>query len=117
MSFLVDPPLLFASGESYARLAPEEAQGGAAVVAGAACLALFWGVGTALYLNAPPTRPLRPLLPNRDGRDFMVNFPLLRVDTRKPSRRMNVAAAAIFGSVYPLALWLGWDHGRRRRAR
>jgi hypothetical protein len=115
MSFLVDPPMLFASGEAYARLAPEEAQGGRARLAGAGLLALFWAVGASLYADAPWTRPVRPLLPNRDGRDFMVNFPALRVDTRRRGRGLDVAAGLILGIVYPLALWLGWDHGRRRR--
>jgi hypothetical protein len=117
VSFLVDPPWLYANGRAYARLAPEEAQGGAAKAAGAACLAAFWTAGVSLYLNAPYTKPLWPLLPGRDGRDFMVNFPGLRVETRRRSGRLDAAAAAIFLVVYPLALWLGWDSGRRARPR
>lgn len=105
MSFLVDPPLLFASGAAYARAAPEEAQGGIARAAGAACLATFWGVGAWLYLAGPASR------------GFMVNFPLLRVDARRRSAHMDAAAAGIFAAVYPLALWLGWDRGRRARPR
>ena len=117
MSFLVDPPWLYANGLAYARLAPEEAQGGIARAAGAACLAVFWGAGASLYLNAPYTRPLWPLLPGRDGRDFMVNWPLLRVRTKRRGRRLDAAAAAVFLGVYPLALWMGWDRGRRARPR
>lgn len=117
MSFLVDPPWLYANGRAYARLAPEEAQGGAAKAAGTACLAAFWTAGVSLYLNAPYTRPLWPLLPGRDGRDFMVNFPGLRVGTKRRTGRLDAAAAAIFLVVYPLALWLGWDSGRRARPR
>ena len=117
MSFLVDPPWLYANGRAYARLAPEEAQGGIARLAGAACLATYWAVGASLYLNAPYTRPAWPLLPGRDGRDFMVNFPVLRVRTRRRTRGLDAAAAAILLGVYPLALWLGWDRGRRARPR
>ena len=117
MSFLVDPPWLYANGRAYARLAPEEAQGGIARAAGAACLAAFWGVGASLYLNAPYTRPLWPLLPGRDGRDFMVNFPALGVKTKRRRPQLDAAAAAVLLGVYPLALWLGWDRGRRARPR
>jgi hypothetical protein len=105
MSFLVDPPWLFANGRAYARLAPEEAQGGVARAAGAACLAAYWGVGTWLYLSGP------------ERRDFMVNWPGLRVPARRRTRRLDAAAAAILLGVYPLALWLGWDSGRRARPR
>ena len=115
MSFLVDPPWLYANGLAYARLAPEEAQGGVARAAGAACLAAFWGAGASLYLNAPWTKPLWPLLPGRDGRDFMVNFPGLRVGTKRRGAGLDGAAAAILLVVYPLALWMGWDRGRRAR--
>lgn len=117
MSFLVDPPWLFANGRVYARLAPEEAQGGIAKAAGAACLAVFWTAGASLYLNAPYTRPAWPLLPRRDGRDFMVNWPGLRVPARRRTRALDGTALAMFGVVYPLALYLGWDSGRRRRPR
>ena len=114
MSFLVDPPWLFANGEAYARLAPERAQGTRARVAAAGTLAAFLAVGISLYSNARFTRPLWPLLPGRDGRDFMVNFPGLRVDTRRAGGGLHAAAAAVF-ATYPLWLWLGWAHGRRAR--
>jgi hypothetical protein len=117
VSFLVDPPWLYANGRAYARLAPEEAQGGIARAAAVACLALYWGVGASLYLNAPYTRPLRPLLPRRDGRDFMVNWPGLHVPARRRTGRLDAASAAVLLVVYPLALWLGWDRGRRARPR
>nr|MDQ3934736.1 hypothetical protein [Actinomycetota bacterium] len=109
MSFLVDPPWLFANGHAYARLAPEEAQGGIAKLAGAACLSAYWAAGVSLYLNAPYTRPLQPLLPRRDGRDFMVNWPGLRIPAKRRTRRLDAGALAMFLVVYPLALWLGWD--------
>jgi hypothetical protein len=114
LSLLADPPLLFANGEAYARLAPRAAQDGGARAAGAAVLALFWGVSVSLYLNARWTRPLWPLLPGRDGRDFMVNFPGLHVDTRRSGPRLHALAVAVF-ATYPAWLWLGWAHGRRAR--
>jgi hypothetical protein len=113
VSFLVDPPWLFANGEAYARLAPEAAHGRPARLAAAGTLAAFLGVGISLYSNARFTRPLWPLLPgSRDGRDFMVNWPALRVDTRRAGRGLHVAAAAVF-ATYPLWLWAGYAHGRR----
>jgi hypothetical protein len=112
VSFLVDPPWLFANGEAYARLAPTSAQGGRAAVAAAGTLAAFLGVGVSLYANARWTRAAWPLLPGRDGRDFMVNFPGLRVDTRRAGRGLDAVAAVVF-AAYPLALWAGWAHGRR----
>ena len=51
MSFLIDPPWLYANGRAYAALAPERAQGRAAAAAGAATMATFWAVSVSLYLN------------------------------------------------------------------
>ena len=51
MSFLIDPPWLYANGRAYAALAPEQAQGRTAAAAGAATMAVFWGVSISLYLN------------------------------------------------------------------
>ena len=112
MSLLADPPLLFANGEVYGRLTSGRAPTRQTRTFGAAVLALFWGVSIPLYLNARWTRPLWPILPGRNGRDFMVNFPGLRVDTRRTGRRMHVLAAVVF-ATYPLWLWLGLAHGRR----
>ena len=111
MSLLADPPLLFANGEAYARLVPRRAHDRAV---GIGIVGLFWAVSIPLYLNAAWTRPLWPLLPGRDGRDFMVNFPALRVDTRRAGGGLHAAAAAVF-ATYPLWLWLGYRHGARRR--
>ena len=116
MSFLLDPPLLYASGEAYGRLAPESAQGGVAVAAGAATLAVFVGTSASLYANRAWTRPLVRLVRARDGRDWMLNSGVLRLPYRRVGARTHLAAAAAF-ATYPLWLWLGWDHGRRARPR
>ena len=66
MSFLIDPPALYAAGEAYARGAPESAQGraagfvGAGVVAGILALALRrpGAKEHALVLAALATYPL-----------------------------------------------------------
>ena len=51
MSFLIDPPWLYANGRAYAALAPERAQGRTAAAVGAATMAGFWAVSVSLYLN------------------------------------------------------------------
>ena len=58
MSFLIDPPWLYANGRAYAALAPERAQGRTAALAGAATMAGFWAVSVSLYLNRRWTRPI-----------------------------------------------------------
>jgi hypothetical protein len=116
VSFLADPILLALSGEAYARAAPEEAQGGRAKAAAAACVAVYWAISGASYLNSPWAKPLVRPLPGHDGRDWMVNSGLFRLDSRRRTPRMDLAALLIF-ATYPLWLWLGWDHGRRRRPR
>ena len=112
MSFLIDPPWLYANGRAYAALVPERAQGRAAAAAGAATMAAFWGVSVSLYLNRAWTRPIWEACGARDGRDWMLNSGLLRLDHRRAGTATHAAAAALFAS-YPLFLWLGWRHGRR----
>ena len=109
MSFLVDPPWLFANGEAYARVTRRPTYDGAVATG---VVTLFWAVSVSLYLNARWTRPLWPLLPGRDGRDFMVNFPGLSLNTRRAGRRLHAIAVAVF-ATYPLWFWLGLAQGRR----
>jgi hypothetical protein len=111
VSFLTDPPWLYANGRAYARIAPESAQGGTAKLAGAATIAAFLAGGLGFYLDHPWTRPFTRALGYRSGREFMFTFPL-------PLRReMPDAVAAAAFATYPLWLWLGWDSGRRSRGR
>ena len=101
MSFLVDPPLLFATGAvagkhvGLRRLTPP-------------VLAVFWGVSAALYVNAAWTRPLTRVLPGEDGRDFMWTNGILPIphDRRRQRRKWDRRAVAVF-ATYPIFLWLG----------
>ena len=101
MSFLVDPPLLFATGAAAGgrvpvkRLAPP-------------VLALFWSVGVSLYRNAAWTRPFMAYLPGRDGRDFMWTTGVLPIahDKRRARATWDKRAVAVF-AAYPIFLWLG----------
>jgi hypothetical protein len=117
MSIEVDPLLLMADGEAYARLLPESAQGGAATVTGALTVATFWAAAAAFWFDFAPAVPLRRRLGYRSGREFMLRFPMPdRGRRRRRDPREDALALAVIAS-YPLWWWLGWDHGRRRRPR
>ena len=97
MSFLIDPPLLYATGTVYRRLPEERARWLTVPTIGA-----FWFAGVSCWLNLPYMRPLWKLFGARDGRDFMVNSGVFRFD---PDPHPAIAAA-IF-ATYPLWLLLG----------
>ena len=108
MSFLIDAPWLYAKGRALAH-APEPARTPLA----AATIATFWGAGVAMYLDKPWSRWMWKSIPARDGRDFMINSGVLRFDHERDRRRADAISAAVF-ATYPLWLWLGLQHGRRR---
>lgn len=115
MSFLADPPILYAAGEAYARAVPESGQGRAAAVAGAGVVGTCLAVSVSLWLNASWTRPLWKAFGARSGREFQVANGIVDVPAvRKPEAGAHALAAVGF-AAYPLWFWLGWDHGRRRR--
>ena len=102
MSFLLDPPLLYASG----RVSPNRATD-------AATVAIFIGASAAFYRNARWTRPFMRYLPGRDGRDYMWTTGVLPVPHARHGRRQRFdrLAVALF-AIYPVWLWLG-TRGRR----
>lgn len=115
MSFLVDPPSLFAAGELYARAAPESAQGRTAGVAGAGVVGAFLVVSVGLWRDRPWTKPLWRSFGARNGPDFQVGTGLVHPKAvRRPGPREHALAGLAF-ATYPLWFWLGWDHGRRAR--
>jgi hypothetical protein len=114
VSFLIDPPWLYADGYAYGRLAPEGAQGRAAAATGAATMAVFWATSISLYLNRGWTRPIWRACRAQDGRDWMLNSGVLDLDHRRAGTGTHLVSALIF-ATYPLWLWLGWRHGRRGR--
>jgi transcription elongation factor len=115
MSFLLDPPLLYAAGRAYGAAAPESAQGAKAVLAGAVTSAMFIGVSAALWMNHPATRPLWKAFGTSSGREYQA-FTGLRSwkGQDKAGPREHALAAAGF-AAYPFAWWLGWDKARRAR--
>lgn len=112
MSFLIDPPWLYANGRAYAAAAPEAAQGKTAAALGAATIAGFWAVSISLYLDRQWTRPIWKACRARSGRDWMLNSGVLRLEHRRPDKATHTVSALLFAS-YPLWLWLGWRAGRR----
>jgi hypothetical protein len=115
VSFLIDPPWLYANGEAYARLAPETAQGPTAVAAGATTIGFFWLVSVSLYLNRAWTKPIATACGAQDGRDWMLNSGVFSFDHRRAGQRTHAISALLFAS-YPLWLWLGYRRGRQARA-
>jgi hypothetical protein len=110
VSFLLDPPLLFASGVLIERGLPEDRRD----VAEAATLGAFFAGSFGLYHNVPGLgflwRPFRA----RNGRDFMWNSGVFGVDTT-PERAdwpLHAAAGGIF-ATYPFYIKLGRRLGRR----
>ena len=109
MSFLIDPPWLYANGRAIAAVETDERRAKALL---AGTMGVFWGVSIPLYLNQRWTRPVWRACRAQSGRDWMLNSGVLKLDHARPSRRTHAVSAAIF-ATYPLWLWLGYRHGRR----
>ncbi len=110
MSFLIDPPWLYANGRAYA--AAGGPGGRTATALGAATIAAFWGVSVSLYLNKRWTRPIWKACRAEDGRDWMLNSGVLRLDHRNAGTVTHAVSAALF-ATYPYWLWKGYMDGRR----
>ena len=105
MSFLIDPPWLYANGRAIARTRRP------APIA-AATMAAFWGVSVPLYLDMPWTRPIWRACRAQSGRDWMLNSGVLHLDYKRPGTLTHVVSALIF-ATYPAWLVLGYRRGRR----
>lgn len=116
MSFLIDPPWLYATGRAYAATAPEPWQGPRAAALGAATMAGFWGTSVSLYLDRRWTAPIWRACRARSGRDWMLRSGVLPLDDRRAGIGTHLVSGALFAS-YPLWLWLGWRDGRRAARR
>jgi hypothetical protein len=107
MSFLIDPPWLYANGRALARVAPPQRRAPLA----AATLGVFLVTSISLYLDRPWTRPIWRLCRARSGRDWMLNSGVLRLDPDRAGAPTHAVSAALF-ATYPLWLWLGLRHAR-----
>lgn len=111
MSFLVDPPLLVASGAVIGSTAPDEAT---ARRLETGVLGIFLVTSVALYLNARSVHWLARLCGARSGRDWMLNSGVFHFDDRQAGIPTHVVSAAIF-CTYPLWIRLGRQLGGRLR--
>lgn len=102
MSFLLDPPLLVASGILIERSLPADRRD----VAEAATLGVFFGGSFGLYNNVPGLGVLWRPFRARNGRDFMWNSGLFGVRTETAGWPLHASAAGIF-ATYPFFIKLG----------
>ena len=109
MSFLLDPPMLVASGVLIERSLPEERRD----LAEAATLGVFFGGSFGLYNKVPGLGLLWRPFRSQDGRDFMWNSGVFNIDTAEIDWPMHAAAGGIF-ATYPFFIKLGRRLGRRR---
>lgn len=116
MSFLLDPPLLVASGAAIERVASDART--ADRLAGVTLVG-FLGVSTCLWndVGSPALEPIWKPFGSASPRAFMINSGMLDLPVpSRPTRRDHLAAAAVF-ATYPLFLGLGRRVGRRWRRR
>jgi len=107
MSFLIDPPWLYANGRVLAQ-APPPARRPLAV----ATLAAFLATSISLYLDRGWTRPIWRACRARSGRDWMLNSGVLRLDADRAGAPTHAVSALLF-TTYPLWLWLGLRTAKR----
>lgn len=105
MSFLIDPPWLYATGRAYGRLMPDERKPAARAVSKATA-GVFLATSVSLYFDRPWTRRIWRACRAESGRDWMLNSGVLRFDFRRAGRRTHAISALIF-ATYPLWLKLG----------
>jgi hypothetical protein len=110
MSFLIDPPWLYATGDQIGRRFDTPADTALA----ATTMAVFWGVSIGLYLDRPFTRPVWRMCRARSGRDWMLNSGVFKFDPDAAGPGTHAVAAGLF-ALYPVALALGLRHGRHSR--
>jgi hypothetical protein len=107
VSFLFDPPLLFAAGVLIERRLPSDRRD----LAEAATLGVFFGGSFGLYNNVPGLGVLWRPFRARNGRDFMWNSGVFGVRTDEARWPLHAAAGAIF-ATYPFFIKLGRRLGR-----
>jgi len=104
MSFVIDPPLLVASGAAIEAVAGDD-EVTARRLRGAT-VALFVGVSAGLYANLPGLGRIWRPFGSRSGREFMLTSGLARIDERRIAPHRHAAALSLF-ALYPLWVRLG----------
>jgi hypothetical protein len=113
MSFLIDPPWLYATGRAYGRLLPDEHRPAARALSNATA-GVFLVTSISLYLDRPWTRRIWQACRAQSGRDWMLNSGVFRIDFRGAGRRTHAIAALLF-LTYPWWLRLGEKRARKGR--
>jgi hypothetical protein len=104
MSFVIDPPLLVASGAAIEAVAGEDEATARRLRCGV--VGLFVAVSLALYANAPGLGGIWRPFGSRSGREFMLASGLAPVDERRIAPAQHAAALSLF-LLYPLWARLG----------
>jgi hypothetical protein len=104
MSFVIDPPLLVASGAAIEAVAGEDEATAQRLRGGV--VALFVLVSLALYANVPGLGRLWRPFGSRSGREFMLTSGLARIDEGRIAARQHAGALSLF-LLYPLWVRLG----------
>lgn len=104
MSFVIDPPLLVASGAAIEAASGGQPERGRRLRG--AVVALFIGVSLALYANAPGLGRIWRPFGSRSGREFMLTSGLARVEEKEITPARHLAALSLF-LLYPLWARLG----------
>ena len=107
MSFLIDPPWLYANGRVLAAQVPPPRRDQLA----AATLGVFVITSVSLYLDRKWTTPIWRLCRARSGRDWMLNSGVFKLDPDAAGAPTHAVSAALF-ATYPFWLWLGLRHGQ-----
>lgn len=113
MSFIIDPPLLVASGAAIEAVAGEDQAAARRLRRGT--VGLFVGVSLALYANVPGLAPIWRPFGSRSGREFMLGSGLAPIAEGGIGRRQHAAALSLF-ALYPLWARLGAELVRRGRS-
>ena len=116
-SFLLDPPMLFASGFLAARITrrmdPAHRRQALRVL-GTGTMAVFWVTSVSLYLNREWTRWIWEMCRAESGRDWMLNSGVFHFEHERPSARTHAVSAGIL-ATYPAWLALGMRAGGASR--
>jgi hypothetical protein len=113
VSFILDPPLLVASGAAIEAVAGEDETNSRRLRA--ATTALFIGVSLGLYANAPGLERIWRTSGARSGREFMLTSGLAHIDEQRITPGRHAAALSLF-ALYPLWARLGGAIVRAARA-
>jgi hypothetical protein len=112
MSFLIDPPWLYATGRVYGRLLPERTPAARAIHTATA--GAFLATSISLYLDRPWTRPIWRACRAESGRDWMLNSGVFGFDHRRAGAPAHAISALLF-ATYPWWLLLG-ERAQRRKS-